>query len=225
MSDDSFIREVDEELRSDQFKGFWDKYKWLVIGVAVGIVAITAGYRGWISYIEKVAGESGDQFLEAVELSNDGKHDEAVAILEKLGADGAGEYPALAQIRLAAEFAKQGDVDKAIDAFDSIAGDSGFDETLRNVARLRAGLLLVDHGSYDEVTGKLQSMANTGQPFRHSAREGLGLSAWKHKKYPDALRWFTAIAEDAQAPGGIRSRARLMLELLAGKGIKPEETG
>ena len=225
MSDDSFIREVDEELRSEQFKGFWDKYKWLVIGVAISIVALTAGYRGWVSYTEKVAGEAGDQFLEAVELSNEGKHDDAIVILEKLGVEGVGEYPALAKIRLAAEFAKKGDIDKAIEAFESIAGDNGFDETLRNVARLRAGLLLVDHGSYEDVTGKLQSMANTGQPFRHSAREGLGLSAWKHKKYKDALRWYTAIAEDSQAPGGVRGRAQLMLELLAGKGIKAENTG
>ncbi len=225
MSDDSFIREVDEELRSDQFKGFWDKYKWLVIGGAVAIVVGTASYRGWISYSERIAGESGDRFLEAVELSNDGKHEEAIAVLEKLGVEGVGEYPALAKIRLAAEYAKQGNNDQAVEAFDSIAGDNSFDETLRNVARLRAGLLLVDHGSYEEVTGRLQSMSNTGQPFRHSAREGLGLSAWKHKKYEDSLRWYTAVAEDAQAPGGIRERARLMLQLLAGKGFKGDNAG
>lgn len=225
MSDDSFIREVDEELRSDQFQNFWNKYKWFVIGGAVAIVALTAGYRGWVSYTEQVAGASGDRFLQAVELSNDGKHDEAIAVLQKLGEDGSGEYPALANIRLAAEYAKQGETDKAIEAFDKIAGDAGSDETLRDVAKLRAGLILVDHGTYEEVTGRLQPMADTGKPFRHSAREGLGLSAWKHKKYEDAFRWFTAIAEDAQAPGGIRSRATIMLELLAGKGVTGPATG
>ncbi|MGI9350546.1 MAG: tetratricopeptide repeat protein [Rhizobiaceae bacterium] len=219
MSDDSFIREVDEELRSDQVKNFWDKYKWLVIGGAVAVVVATAGYRGWSSYSEKVAGESGDRFIEAVALSNDGKHDEAIMVLEALGKDGVGEYPALASIRLAAEYAKQGEIDKAVQAFDGIASDSGFDETLRNVARLRSGLILVDHGTYEEVVNRLQSMANTGQPFRHSSREGLGLSAWKNKKYEDAHRWFTAVTEDAQAPAGVRSRANIMLELLAGKGI------
>ncbi|MEM7215596.1 MAG: tetratricopeptide repeat protein [Pseudomonadota bacterium] len=220
MSDDSFIREVDEDLRNQQFKDFWGKYKWLLICGAVAIVAATAGYRGWDYYTQKVAGESGDRFIQAIELSNEGNHAEAIEVLEQLGKDGVGEYPALASIRLAAEYAKQGDVDKAVSAFDQIAGDISFDETLRNVARLRAGLLLVDHGSYDEVVSRLQTMANTGQPFRHSSREGLGLSAWKHRKFEDAHRWFTAVAEDAEAPGGIRSRATIMLELLAGKGVK-----
>ena len=45
MSDDSFIREVDEELRSDRVQEFWNKYGKLVIGVAVAIVVVTGGYR------------------------------------------------------------------------------------------------------------------------------------------------------------------------------------
>jgi len=223
MSDDSFIREVDEELRSDQAKHFWDKYKWLVIIGAVSIVAATAGYNFWTSYNDKIAGASGDRFLEAVDLSNDGKHDEAIEVLEALGKDGVGEYPALAKIRLAAEYARKDDPAKAVEAFDSITNDAGFDPVLRNVATLRAGLLQVDHGTYEDVSTRLQPMAETGKPFRHSAREGLGLSAWKHGKYDDAQLWFTTIMEDAGSPSGIRARASIMLQLLAGKGVKPPE--
>lgn len=227
MSDESFIREVEEELRSDQLQGFWDKFKYLIIGGAVFIVLATGGYRFWLSYTQGLADTSGDAFIAAVELSNDGKHEEAIAALETLASEGSGEYPALAKIRLAAEFGKNGDAAKAVEAFDAIANDSSFDETLRNVARLRAGLLLVDNGSYDEVNDRLSQMANAGMNFRHSAREGLGLSAWKHEKYEDALLWFTAISEDPQTPGGLQRRAALMLELLAGKGFanSEKETG
>ena len=224
MSDDSFMREVEDELRSDKVSDFWKKYKYLVIGGAIAIVVGTAGYRFWDSYSQKVAGVSGDQFLSAIELSNEGKHDEAIAQLEALGKEGVGQYPALAKIRLAAEYAKKGEQQKAVEAFDIIANDTGFDETLRNVARLRAGLLLVDSGSYDEVSDRLLSMSETGKSFRHSAREGLGLSAWKHEKFEDALVWFQAIVDDQGAPNGIRTRAGVMLQLLAGKGFSPEAT-
>ncbi len=223
MSDESFIREVEEELRSDKLQSFWSKYGKIIIGLAIAIVVFTAGYRYWLTYTDQVAGASGDRFIEAVELSNENKHDEAIAALEKLSQDGHGQYPALATIRLAAEFAKKGDTQKAISAFDSIANDTGFDETLRNVARLRSGLLLVDNGTYDEVADRLQQMAATGLAFRHSAREGLGLSAWKNKQHEDALKWFTEINADQETPSGIRTRAAIILELLAGIGIKSEE--
>lgn len=224
MSDDSFMREVEDELRSDKVSNFWNKYKFLVIGGAIAIVIGTAGYRFWESYSQKVAGVSGDQFLSAIVLSNDGKHDEAIAQLETLGKDGVGQYPALAKIRLAAEYAKKGEAQKAIDAFDVIANDTSFDDALRNVARLRSGLLLVDNGTYDQVSDRLQTMSETGKSFRHSAREGLGLSAWKNEKFEDALVWFQAIVDDQDAPNGVRTRAGVMLQLLAGKGFTPQET-
>jgi len=223
MSDDSFMREVEEELRSDKVSEFWKKYKVFVIGGAVAIVIGTAGFRFWESYTQKAAGESGDQFLNAITLSNDGKHEEAIAELETLSKDGVGEYPVLAQIRIAAEYSKKGEPQKAIEAFDTIANDTSLNETMRNVARLRAGLLLVDHGSYDEVSDRLQLMSETGKSFRHSAREGLGLSAWKHKKYDDALVRSQAIADEQETPNGVRARAAVMLQLLAGKGFTTEE--
>jgi len=224
MSDDSFMREVEQELRSDKISDFWNKYKFLVIGGAIAIVLATAGYRFYDSYSQSVAGQSGDRFLSAIELSNEGRHDEAITSLEALAEDGVGQYPALAKIRLAAEFARKGEPEKAIDSFDTIANDTGFDETLRNVARLRAGLLLVDHGSYDQVSDRLQAMSETGKSFRHSAREGLGLSAWKHGQYEDALVWFQAIADDQGSPNGVRARAGVMLQLLSGKGFSTQET-
>lgn len=219
MEDDQFIREVNEEMRQDRMEGLWKKYKWVIMGVAVLIVVVTAASRGWQSYSDSQSAASGDKFMAAIALSNDGKHDEAIKNLEALSADGSGQYPALAQLRIASEMAKRGDVSKAIAAFDKIAVDSSFNATLQNVATLRAGLLLVDIGSVEDVTKRLGALAEGGEPFRHSAREGLGLAAWKANKLPDAYKWFQAILDDAQSTAGTRSRAGVMLKLLAGKGI------
>ncbi len=219
MSDDSFIREVDEELRSDRMQAIWSRFGNVIIGIAVLIVVLTASYRGWQYYSEEQAAKSGDAFLAAIELSNEGKHEEAIAALEELGKSGSGQYPALAKIRIAGVLAQKADIDEAVKAFDAIAADSGFDQTLRKVAKLRAGLLLVDTSGYDEVLSRLEAMADSGESFRHSAREGLGLSAWKENRSKDAYKWFKTITDDIGAPNGVRSRAAMMLELLAGKGV------
>ncbi len=64
MADDerrseTFIREVDEELRRDQLKALWKRFAPLIIGVCVLVVAVTAGYRGWIWWHERQAGTGG----------------------------------------------------------------------------------------------------------------------------------------------------------------------
>jgi hypothetical protein len=44
---------------------------------------------------------------------------------------------------------------------------------------LRAAYLLVDHGSYSDVSAEVEVLAVPGNPARHSAREALGLAAFK----------------------------------------------
>ena len=44
--DDSFIREVNEELRSDRMKDAWRRYGKILIAAAVILVVGTAGWRG-----------------------------------------------------------------------------------------------------------------------------------------------------------------------------------
>ena len=223
MSDDSFIREVDEELRSDRMKAIWTRFGNIIIGIAVLIVIVTAGYRGWQYYSEQQAAKSGDAFLAAINLSNEGKHDEAITALEELGKSGHGQYSALAKMRTAAELGKKGETENAVALFDEIANDSGFDTALRDIARLRAGLLLVDTASGEEIAKRLEPLAEAGKSFRHSAREGLGLAAWREGRFKDAYKWFDAIRKDVAAPGGVRNRATIMLELLAGEGVTSAE--
>ena len=47
MSDDSFIREVNEEIRQDRAKALWDRYGPAAIVVAVLVVLATAAWVGF----------------------------------------------------------------------------------------------------------------------------------------------------------------------------------
>ncbi|GIL02269.1 MAG: membrane protein [Alphaproteobacteria bacterium] len=219
MSDDSFIREVDEELRQDRMRDLWKRYGSLLIGAAILVVLATAGWRGWQYYAERRAAQAGDAFLAAIELSGQGKHDEAIAALDELAARAHGAYPALARLRVAAELAAKGDDAAALQAYDAIAADTSVDETFRSVARLRAGLIAVGVESYDQARARLEPLAAAGVYYRHVAREALGLAALAAGDDRAALGWFQAIADDADAGADIRSRAAIMLDLLAGRGV------
>lgn len=218
MSDDSFIREVDEELRSEQFQTFWKKYGKLVIGAAVAIVVVTGGYRYYEYYSFNQAASAGDAFMEAVELAQDGKTDEAIAAFAALETSDAQSYQVLALMRGASELAKSGDTAGAIAKFDAIANNAGAEENLRSIARIRAALLLVDSGTVADVEQRVSPLSAPGAPYRASAREALGLAYYKAGDLENAFKQFNSLVDDGDTPQALLQRTRIMMDLIASKG-------
>jgi hypothetical protein len=218
MSDDSFIREVNEELRQDQARALWDRFGPAAIGVAVAVVLATAAWVAWEYWTTNRANASGDRFSQALVLANEDKQDEALAALQGLEADGYGAYPVLARMRAATVLDAKGDKAAAVAAFDAVAADRSIDEPVRDMARLRAGLILVDSGTYADVSSRVEALTADTNALRHSAREALGLAAWKEGRAADALTLFEQISADSFAPRNLRERSTLMSELIRGSG-------
>ena len=218
MSDDSFIREVNEEIRQDQARALWDRFGPLLIGAAVVVVLGTSAWVGYDYWRTRTANASGDRFSQALTLANEGKNDEAIAALQALEADGYGAYPLLARMRTATVLADKGDFAGAVKQFDGVAADGSIPGAIRDMARLRAALILVDHGSQADVAARVEALTAETNPLRHSAREALALAAWKDGKFADALTLFDQIAADSAAPRNNRERATLMTELIRSSG-------
>jgi hypothetical protein len=197
-------------------KKLWDRTAPYVIGAAVLIVVATAGYRGWEYWQERQSQSSGDRFVAAVQLSADGRYEESIAALESLIADGSGGYPILARFRIATEKAQSGDTAGAVAEFDTIAAGNAPAE-MRAMARLRAALLLVDTASFVDLENRLRDLAATGTPWRHTAREILGLAAWRSGDYATAKQHFDSLVADQEAPQDLRQRVQLMLALVGAK--------
>ena len=214
MTDDSFIREVNEELRSEQVRAVWRRFGPVLIGGAVAVVIGTAGFVGYEYWRESKAAVSGDQFLAALDLAGQSKNDEALSALKKLETEGAGSYPVLAQLRTATLLEQKKDMTGAVSAFDAVAADSKAPVALRDVAKLRAAYILVDNGSYDDVAKRAEVLSADGNPMRGSAREVLGLAAYKAGRADDARKLFQQNADDAAIPANLRQRANTMLDLM-----------
>jgi hypothetical protein len=217
-NDDTFIREVNEELRSEQLQTAWKRFRPFIIGLAVLIVVGVAGaslYQWWEA---RESSASGDRFLTAIKDANDKKADEAEKQFEALVKDGFGSYPVLARMRLATLKAEKGDAKAAIADFLAIGQDGNVPKAMRNVAKIRAAWLMVDASSYDEIAGQIEELAADTSPVRHSARETLGLAAYKAGNYAKARDWMTKIADDNDAPAGARTRARMILSLITASG-------
>ena len=218
MSNDSFIREVDEEVRGDKLKAFWSRYGLAIVGGAIAIALATAAWVGWQSYTTSLANASGDRFLEALNLANEGNSEEALEKLAELEVDGYGQYAVLSRMRAASERHNAGNTDQAVADFDAVAADTSVPIALRDAARVRAAYLLVDAGTYQDVAQRAEPLTAADNAFRHSAREALALAAWKDGRADDALRLIDELLGDVQVPSGVAQRATIIRDLIISSG-------
>jgi hypothetical protein len=211
------FNEVDEEVRREQLKKLWERYGNYLIGLCVLVVVAVGAWRGYQWWEIKQAAQSGAAFEQAVALAEGGKHQEAEAAFAKLASDGTAGYRVLARLRQAAELAVT-DRKAAVSAYDAIAADNSAGQVIEDLAAVRAGILLVDTTPYSEMRKRLEPLTAADRTFRHTARELLGLSAWKAGDIAAARQWTDMIMSDPLTPAGTRSRAEVLGELIAASG-------
>jgi hypothetical protein len=214
---DTFIREVDEELRREQLKAIWDRFGWMFIGVCALIVVITAGYRGWLWWEERQAAQAGDRFMSALEQIESGDREAGETALREIAEDGGAGYAALARLRLAGESEAAGNKDAALEAYDALAADTSLAASLRNLARIRSALLALDAGEAAGAADRAAPLDEAGSPWRHAAREVLGTAAYRAGDLEQAREYFTSIQQDAETPPDIWLRSGMMISLIDGQ--------
>ncbi|HET7680673.1 MAG TPA: tetratricopeptide repeat protein [Xanthobacteraceae bacterium] len=210
MSD--IFNEVDEEVRREKLKRLWDRYQVFIVGGAILIVLLVGGWRLNQWWESKQAAEAGGAFQAAMTLSAEGKHAEAEAAFAKVAEKGAAGYRDLARLQAAAELAQR-DPKAAVEAYDALAVDSRLSETMRDLAAVRAGYLLVDSAPYEELRRRLEPATGPERSFRNSAREILALSALRANDVAAARKWFEQIVTDVAAPAGLRQRIEMLMAL------------
>ncbi len=226
MSDEGLFREIEEEMRRERLKKLWERYGVYVLGAAVAIVVAVAGYRGWVYWYAKQAAEAGERFYQAALLAEQGKTEEALKAFSDIAANGPAAYAVLAELRLAAAKAAKGDKAGAVALYDAISVKAGADEIFQDYARIQAAMLRLDTADREEIRRRIGALAEPGKAWRHSARELLGMAAYKAGAYDVAERRFTEALGDPAAPPNLKRRMEMMLALVAEAtaGTKPSTT-
>ncbi|MDB5567052.1 MAG: hypothetical protein JWP84_3618, partial [Tardiphaga sp.] len=185
----------------------------VIIAIAILIVAGVGGWRGY-SYLEaKKSAEAGAAFDRAVDLSEQNKHAEAEAAFTKLAGEAPSGYRTLARLRAASE-ASSRDPQAAVKLYDDIAADRSIAATEQDLAKIRAGALLLETAPYDALLARLEPASTITGTYRHSARELLALSAWRANNAVATRQWLDMIANDGETPASLRTRAEALQALL-----------
>lgn len=211
---DTFIREVQEELRREQLTRIWERYGTYIIAAVVLLVAAVAGYKYMEYYRISTAEAAGASYRAALALNDQGKTDDAQKALAAMAGKSSSSYAALAGLRLAAAAAKAGKTAEAVAAFETVAKGSAGDELLRDHAALQAAMLRLDVADWTEMQNRLNDLTNDRNAWRFSARELLGLAAYKAGRTAEARKTFEQLLGDQGTPPSMVERTQLMLNVL-----------
>ena len=221
---DSLIREVDEDLRREQLEKLWDRYgTYILIGAAL-IVFGVGGYKWYENRGIQQARANGVRFEQALRLGQTGKAEDGQKELASLAKSAPGGYRTLAELRLAGADAAAGKRAEAVLAYEKVAGDRSVDVILRDYAQVAAAMLRVNEADWTEMENRLKVIEASENPWRASARELLGMAAWKSGKTDEARKRFEALLVDRNVSQNISQRAQMMMSLIAEAeaGIKPD---
>lgn len=211
---DMLAQEIDEELRREQLLKIWEKYGTYMLLAAL-LVVIGVGGVKYNDYRQTAAGEAaGDQFVFALRDAAVKRAAESQKTFETMAATGPGGYPTLARLRLAAADRAAGDTTKAVAAYEAVAKDSTVDPLLADFAKLQIAMLRLDTASFTDLKNRLNPLTSDKNAWRYSARELLGVAAYKAGRLGEARTNFQRLLTDRSTPLGISERARIMLAVV-----------
>ncbi len=211
---ETFLREVDDALRQDQFEGFFRTYgKPLLAGIVIGLVAL-AGYLFWQEHRRSAADERSEQFVVALDELQAGNRKGAYDELQALAADkgtASATSAALLRAGLAIELNKPGE---AVGIYEQVAADSDAPQPMRDLATVRYVALRFDELKPVEVIARLKPLAVPGNAWFGVAGEMLGMAYLEQGKNDLAGPLFAQIARDKDVPSSLRGRTRQLAGLL-----------
>ena len=154
-SNDTFLREVDENLRRDQLQDFFKKNgTWIAVAVVVFLGAV-GGWIYWQEYQKKQSAEQSEK-LHAIltDISSNRRQTvpQRLADLEKSHSDVVRASAALTDAALALE---QNNRSAAIAKYRELANDRGLAQVYRDVATIRGTTLEFDTLKAEEVVSRL----------------------------------------------------------------------
>ena len=204
---ESFVREVDENLRRDQLRDLAKTHgKWIIAAIILFLIGV-GGYLYWQDRQRQQVQEQSEALSGAIDKIGGGNAKAASDELAPLANASNDVIRASAELARAAIALRQNDRKTAIDIYKKLAADDGLPQPYRDLATVRGTMTEYDQLKPDEIIGRLSLLAEPGKPFFGTAGEMVALAMLAKGDRNGAGQMFARIAADKQVPQSIRSRS------------------
>ncbi len=210
---ESFIDEVNEELKRDRLFGFIRKWGW----VAVLLVLLLVGGAAWNEWrkaqTESQARAFGDAVIAALDDEDASARRTALAAI-----DASGDRRGILNLLLAASDIAAADRPAALVALAAAESDASLPISYRQIAALKRVILGgAEIRRWTSVETTLGGLSQPGQAFRPLALEQLALLALETGDRVGALAQAQALLQEPDVTPALRRRVSQLIVVLGGE--------
>lgn len=204
---ETFLREVDENLRRDRVRDFFVNNRNALIGALVLFLVVSGGLIWWQDHQRRQTGEEVEEISNIYRDIGENKLATVPARLDKLADSSSAAVRASALFTRAAVAIEQRDLSLASKTYGRILADDDLPQAYRDAALLRQIAVDFDKMKPDEVIAKLAPLAKPDSAFYGSAAELTAAAMIKQGRKADAGKLLAAIAANKDLPETLRARS------------------
>ncbi|MGB3457350.1 MAG: tetratricopeptide repeat protein [Litorimonas sp.] len=208
-----FISEVEEELRKDDYNKFLRRFGPLILAALVAVVLAVAWIE-WRDYsADRTSRAAAFSYLEAADLLEDGRQDEARRAFLALADVAPDGYAGLSLMRAAIISSEQGNDAEAVRLYD--AASARFDlERHSQLAALKAAYIIANTGAWSDVEQRATPLAEENAPYEFLARELLATALLNQGETERARAEYAYLDTVPGVPETVSRRAQQALVLM-----------
>ena len=223
------FREVEEDLRRERYGKLWNAYGLYAVGLAVLLLLSSLGLVGWQRWVESKQVAASRSYESAVLAIREDNSTERRTHLQRIAAGDASGYGLLARFQEAAALEQAGDSNAAVALYQSIyrqtrsSQSAQFAPVFQDIARIYAGLALMDDAAWEEMESVLRPLADSQRAGSLLAGEILALSALEQGRREEAFAIYRRILDEEDASPHMQERVKALLALFETRAAKEEE--
>lgn len=210
---DAFIREVDEDVKNDNLRIFWNKYGLYVILLVVFCLTLAVSFESLKAWKIRRDQAMTNAYITTLNMKNNGKLDESLIMLKKIAEDGNGIYSDIAQLQIVNVLLEQGKKDQAVNELTKIVNSVKINESLRSASRLKLVALQFDEMTSDQIEEMLAPIAED-KNWSPYAKEFIAMAAIKDSNLEKAKSLYTEILALPDLSENFRIRTMDILSIL-----------
>jgi len=175
---DAFIREVDEDVKNDNLRIFWNKYGLYVVLLVAFCLTLAVSFESIKAWKIRRDQAMTTAYIATLNMKESGKLNESLAMLKRISEDGNGIYRDIAKLQTVNVLLEQGNKDKAVKELENIVDNLKINESLRSAARLKLVALQFDEYDSAKIEETLSPIAQD-KNWAPYAKEFMALAAIK----------------------------------------------